>query len=113
MPAVDSGWLKQIAREGSTTACTFLSDTRTWPFLLGKKLESGHQKTWLNNAGIDGQSSFGHILMLRDHVLPLKPDYVLFLMGINDTETNQSVEFDEMTEKKSILVLLILFSNPC
>jgi len=118
MPAMDSGWLKLITVGGSTTACTFLSDTRTWPFLLGKKLESMHQKTWLNNAGIDGHSSFGHTLMLRDHVLPLKPDYVLFLMGINDTETNQSVEFDEMTEKnihtgsvKSFLKSLLNYSE--
>jgi hypothetical protein len=100
MPDMDSSWLSIVTIGGSTTACTFLSDSCTWPFLLGKKLASRHPGTWLNHAGIDGHSSFGHILMLRDHVLPLKPKYVLFLMGINDTETNQSVEFDEMTEKK-------------
>ncbi len=100
MPAMDSNWLSLITIGGSTTACTFLSDSCTWPFLLEKKLKSVYPQTWLNNAGIDGHSSFGHMLMLRDHVLPLKPDYVIFLMGINDTETNQSVEFDEMTEKK-------------
>jgi hypothetical protein len=100
LPVPDSGWTKIITVGGSTTACTFLSDSCTWPFLLEKKLRADHPHTWLNNAGIDGHSSFGHILMLRDHVLSIKPDYVLFLMGINDTETNESVVFDEMTEKK-------------
>lgn len=100
MPILDSSWLSIITIGGSTTACTFLSDNNTWPFLLGEKLKIAHPKTWLNNAGIDGHSSFGHILMLRDHVLQLKPGYVLFLMGINDTESNESDEFDEMTEKK-------------
>ena len=86
LPVPDSGWTKLITVGGSTTACTFLSDSCTWPFLLGKKLQANNPHTWLDNAGIDGHSSFGHILMLRDHVLPLRPDYVLFLMGINDTE---------------------------
>lgn len=94
------GYFSIITIGGSTTACTFLSDSCTWPFLLGKILQSAHPKLWVNNAGIDGHSSFGHLLMLRDHIIPLKPDVVIFLMGINDTETNQSVEFDEMTEKK-------------
>ena len=100
LPVPDSGWTKIITVGGSTTACTFLSDSCTWPFQLEKNLKVYHQKTWLDNAGIDGHSSFGHILMLRDHVLSIKPVYVLFLMGINDTETNESVVFDEMTEKK-------------
>ncbi len=96
----DHQWPEIITIGGSTTACTFLSDSCTWPYVLGKKLQQAYPDIWLNNAGIDGHSSFGHILMLRDHVLPLKPDYVIFLMGINDTESNQAVEFDEMTEKK-------------
>jgi len=99
-PVNDSGLVSLLTVGGSTTACTFLSDSSTWPFLLGEKLFAYNPEIWVNNAGIDGHSSFGHILMLRDHVLPLKPNYVIFLMGINDTESNQSVEFDEMTEKK-------------
>lgn len=95
-----TGYISMITIGGSTTACTFLSDSCTWAFLLGKKLQLTNPNVWLNNAGVDGHSSFGHLLMLRDHIVPLKPDIAIFLMGINDTETDQSVEFDEMTEKK-------------
>jgi hypothetical protein len=53
MPSIDSNWLRLITIGGSTTACTFLSDSNTWPFLLEKKLKAGYPQTWLNNAGID------------------------------------------------------------
>ena len=99
-PIPDSGWITILTIGGSTTACTFLSDSCTWPFRLSQKLQAIHKNTWLNNAGIDGHSSFGHILLLRDHVISLKPQYAIFLMGINDTETDESDEFDQMTEKK-------------
>ena len=39
---------------------------------------------WLNNAGLDGHSTFGHTVLLRDFVLDLKPKVVVFLVGAND-----------------------------
>lgn len=42
---------------GSTTACYFLSDSTTWPFLLGEKLSDSLPGVWVNNAGIDGHST--------------------------------------------------------
>jgi hypothetical protein len=49
---------------------------------------------WLNNAGLDGTSTFGHIILLRDHIINLHPDYVLFLIGLNDTEEKDMGGFD-------------------
>src|SRR5205085_2790049 len=85
---------------GSTTECKFLSDSCTWPFLLYQSLKSENSLVWLNNAGIDGHSTFGHLLMLNEYVLKLKPNFVLFLTGINDEEIDEPDEFDFMTEKK-------------
>lgn len=85
---------------GSTTECKFLSDTCTWSYLLYKALKKERSTIWLNNAGIDGHSTFGHLLLMDEYILKLKPDYVLFLTGINDEEIDEPDEFDMMTEKK-------------
>jgi hypothetical protein len=85
---------------GSTTECKFLSDSCTWPFLLYKKLQIEKPAIWLNNAGVDGHSTFGHLLLMDEYILKLKPDYVLFLTGINDEEIDEPDEFDRMTENR-------------
>jgi len=85
---------------GSTTECRFLSDSCTWSSLLFQKLKSENPNVWLNNAGVEGHSTFGHLLLLKEYVLKLKPKFALFMTGINDVETEKPVEFDIMTEKK-------------
>jgi lysophospholipase L1-like esterase len=69
---------------GSTTECFYLSDHQTWPALLQTRLKPKFSKVWVNNAGLDGHSSFGHTVLLRDYVSKLRPKVVLFLVGIND-----------------------------
>jgi len=69
---------------GSTTECFYLSDGKTWPARLCRRLEQNFKPVWLNNAGLDGHSTFGHIILLRDYVVKLKPKVALFLVGIND-----------------------------
>jgi hypothetical protein len=83
---------------GSTTECKFLSDSCTWPFLLYQSLKKQNSSVWLNNAGNDGHSTFGDLLMLKEYILRLKPDYALFLTGLNE-ESTEPDEFDLMTEK--------------
>ena len=69
---------------GSTTECFYLSDGRTWPDLLGRELERGFNRVWINNAGLDGATTYRHIILMEDYVVKLKPKVVLFLIGIND-----------------------------
>jgi lysophospholipase L1-like esterase len=69
---------------GSTTECSLLSDDSTWPAKLYKKLGTDVPNLWLNNAGMDGCSSYGHLILMRDYIVKLKPDYAIFLIGIND-----------------------------
>ena len=85
---------------GSTTECRFLSDCDTWPTLLGEELKDSIPNLWINNAGIDGHSTFGHLHLLKEYVLKLKPKYVLFLTGVNDVETEKPESFDLMNDNR-------------
>ncbi len=83
-PGNDAAPLKVFTVGGSTTECSMLSDDSTWTARLFDILSRDVQDLWMNNAGIDGMSSHGHIILLRDHLLALGPDMILFLVGIND-----------------------------
>jgi lysophospholipase L1-like esterase len=69
---------------GSTTECFYLSDGRTWTDVLGRKLSRDFPKVWVNNAGLDGATTYRHIILLEDYLVKLKPKLILFLVGIND-----------------------------
>ena len=77
---------------GSTTACVGLTDGNAWPDLLSEELAI--DGLWINNAGMDGHSTFGHLQLLEQYVADLKPDYVLYLVGINDVGRDDLNEYD-------------------
>ncbi|WP_089721453.1 SGNH/GDSL hydrolase family protein [Candidatus Entotheonella palauensis] len=84
-----------IAVGGSTTECYYLSDGKDWPAQLQKRLRQQYQKIWINNAGLDGHSTFGHTILLRDYLTKLKPDYILFLVGANDIGRTDLTHYDK------------------
>lgn len=98
-PADWGGALTIITIGGSTTECHFLNDERTWPYLLGRSLSDSFRNCWLNNAGLDGHSTFGHIVLLNDHVKKLRPSVVLFLVGINDVESAAPTFHDNLNTR--------------
>ncbi len=61
-----------------------LSDDKTWTARLGKRLEESFRRVWINNAGLDGHSTFGHIVLLEDHLSKLYPKVALFPIGVGD-----------------------------
>jgi lysophospholipase L1-like esterase len=69
---------------GSTTRCTYLDDEKTWPHLLQQNLRKRQPRVWVGNAGIDGQTTRAHILLLEEVVSRIRPNMVVFLVGIND-----------------------------
>jgi lysophospholipase L1-like esterase len=77
-------YLTIITVGGSTTECTFLSDGKTWTDIFGKKLTNNFANVWINNAGFDGHSTFGHTVLMEDYIVKLRPDIVFFLIGAND-----------------------------
>jgi lysophospholipase L1-like esterase len=77
-------YLTIITIGGSTTECFYLSDGRTWPDLLGRQLSREFNRVWVNNAGLDGATTYRHLILMEDYVVKLRPKVVLFLIGIND-----------------------------
>ena len=91
--------LTVITVGGSTTECHFLNDDRTWPFLLGRKLSDSFPGCWLNNAGLDGHSTYGHLVLVNDYIKKLRPSIVLFLTGINEVETSGPLFHDKLNTR--------------
>jgi lysophospholipase L1-like esterase len=85
-----------IAIGGSTTECYFISDDKVWTQVMQDSLIKYDPTIWINNAGLNGHSTFGHNVLLEDIVAPLKPKYVLFLIGINDVDRKDLGDFDKM-----------------
>ncbi len=81
-----------IAVGGSTTECLALNENKSWPCQLLKRLQGPFPKVWLDNAGLGGHSTFGHIVLMRDCIIHLKPKVVLFLVGINDVGRSDLME---------------------
>lgn len=95
-PPVDfSNYLSVITVGGSTTECIFITEGETWTDELSTNLSPYIGNLWLNNAGIDGHSSFGHIELLKQYLSNLKPTMALFLVGINDLAIDSGRLYDE------------------
>jgi len=76
--------LTMVAVGGSTTEGFVSDDASTWPHQLGDLLRSEFPSIWVNNAGISGHSTRGHLILLDDYLAVLKPKIAVFLVGIND-----------------------------
>ena len=85
---------------GSTTDQRYIDDTLTWQYLLQDKFHSQKQQIIIGNAGIDGQTTFGHIKNFDwwfPYVPGLKPKYIFFYVGINDFMISHESEFDYLS----------------
>lgn len=73
---------------GSTTECIILSDGTTWVDLIKSNLDEDPQidikDTWFGNAGVNGQSSFGHLSFIKQYYLKFNPKVFVFLIGANE-----------------------------
>ena len=88
-------YLSIITVGASSTECFYLSDNKTWPYLLEQKLKQSYNNVWLNNAGLDGHSTFGHIILLEDYLVKLKPKIILFLIGSVDIGRDDLNKYDK------------------
>jgi lysophospholipase L1-like esterase len=85
---------------GSTTESMLISDGKTWVDLLGQHLQASFPSLWMNNAGLDGQSTFGHEVLMRDYISGLPAKAVLFLIGANDVGTEAPRFLDRKTASR-------------
>jgi lysophospholipase L1-like esterase len=89
---------------GSTTECSFQGDNRAWPDLVAGHLNRSLRNVWLNNAGIAGHSTFGHIILLENYVIKLRPKVAVFLVGCNDVEIlAPTPQYDDMIRHRKML----------
>lgn len=100
-PADFTEHLTVIAVGGSTTECFYLSDDRTWPARLEVMLAETVPRIWVNNAGLDGHSTHGHLHLLDQYITSLHPKVVLFLIGLNDIGNQGPLAFDKQLERTS------------
>ena len=101
---------------GSTTECFYISDHKTWPHLLGERLKKSFNDVWVNNAGLEGHSTFGHNILMQDFIVRLKPKVVVFLVGVNDigygNAQPQPICLRDLSNTKSeVLSLMINLQN--
>jgi len=76
-----------LAIGGSTTAENMINDGQTWTDVLARELSTPARPVFVANAGMDGQSTFGHLKAFDEwfaRIPGLTPRYVLFYVGIND-----------------------------
>lgn len=95
-----AGWLTVVAVGGSTTECFYLSDGRTWPERLAARLVPELRGVWVNNAGLDGHSTFGNLLLTRQALVPLHPKVTLYLVGVNDMFADEARGFDRVAQNR-------------
>lgn len=89
-------YLSIITIGGSTTECIFITEGKTWSNILSNQLSNNFKNVWVNNAGIDGHSSFGHIELLKKYITNIKPKIATFLIGINDIPLDRDNNYDKI-----------------
>ncbi len=72
-PSDFSRKLSVVTVGGSTTECYYLSDNLTWPEQLRQRLDPQFSDLWLNNAGLDGHTTFGHQRLFDQYLVTLRP----------------------------------------
>ncbi|MCA0871495.1 hypothetical protein LCL97_11710 [Seohaeicola saemankumensis] len=109
----DVGAIDIITVGGSTTDQRFLDDTQTYQASLQKLFANDGIPISIANAGIDGQSTFGHIENFESWfnlIDGLKTRYILFYVGINDAlilAENTSYDVVEAESERLKLQLFI------
>ncbi|MBC7802761.1 MAG: SGNH/GDSL hydrolase family protein [Candidatus Parcubacteria bacterium] len=83
---------------GSTTDQRHIRDGETWQDALQQRFGKAGLTVPVANAGVDGQSSFGHIANFKwwfPDIPGLAPDFILFYVGLNDYHKDAADRFDQ------------------
>lgn len=100
-PALDD--IDIVTLGGSATDQRYITDGSTWQDVIVREFAREGRTVSVVNAGVDGQSTYGHIKDL-DAWFPtipgFKPRYVLFYIGSNDIFKGNDSEFDALVDNK-------------
>lgn len=84
---------------GSTTNQLYVDDNKTWHAELARLFAADGNPLSVVNAGVDGQSSRGHLAVFDRwfaEIDGLKARYVLVYAGINDMALGDAEQYDDM-----------------
>jgi hypothetical protein len=96
--------IKILTVGGSTTDQRYIDDTLTWQAILEKTVLKSFPHYYVSNAGVDGQSTLGHIANFEHWFTKIpqqKPDFVFFYVGIND-----AFRFDQQAQEDALKELM-------
>jgi lysophospholipase L1-like esterase len=93
---------KLITVGGSTTECNYLDDSKEWPHLLMEDLNRGQSSrpVWVANAGLSGQTSAGHLMLVQTLPALQQADLLVFQTGANDLMA--SLAFEGTSTQKTL-----------
>ena len=100
MPSHFNDLQSYIAVGGSATECFFLSDSNCWTNRLANTLRNGDTTVWINNAGYQGHSTYGHLILINDYIKQLHPKHILLMAGYNEINRGDIMK-DESVLKNS------------
>jgi lysophospholipase L1-like esterase len=113
-PYESVGTIDILTMGGSTTDQRAIGDGETWQDLLSQSLSSTTSKFQIVNAGIDGQSSYGHVRNFDwwlANIEGLRARFVMVYVGVNDFYLPPPPsDLDELRPPKSLGQRSILFS---
>lgn len=88
---------------GSTTDQRYIRDGETWQDVLQHLFKQAGTPLSIVNAGIDGQSTYGHIKNFKwwfPNIRGLSPKYILYYVGTNDFHKATETPFDNILINK-------------
>ena len=86
---------------GSTTDQRYIRDGETWQDVLQDCFRRSGKAVVVANAGVDGQSTYGHIKDFEwwfPYIPDLKPKYILYYVGLNDFYKEAGSGWDSILE---------------
>jgi lysophospholipase L1-like esterase len=98
----DPGEIDILAVGGSTTNELYIDDNQTWTAVLQQGFVQDGVRVVIANAGVDGQSTIGHLNSFDlwfSRVPGLAPKFVLFYLGVNDVFVEDHQRYDVIVPK--------------
>ena len=106
--------IKIVFEGGSTGNQKFTPEELTIVGLLNSKLKKHNKELEIINASTDGKTTRGYIndfIYWFSKIKNFKPDFIIFYIGINDSNISQDIKFDNPWREDTILKIKDYLKN--